>query len=371
MTVIGSFRLRGWPTLFGDLLLSGFAVRDVSIPSFHLPNEATFFGCRPDVAGLRQKIVIISDRLCLAWAGSYVQGHALIKFLRENCSGSSLCWSDFRATLSIYPASELNDVTFFAFFWDGSDFGEVDNVPGSSFELNDLTRVRIVGTGSAAFWAVIEDISEHFSSGVLQGETDDRQRGVTLALTCVGYHFGAQVFGGNGIEEGWGGGFEVAFFDGVQFRKADKVIYVFFQIDQAEDGALAVTLLQPFYYQYYVDDQLRILIDLGNSETDRLYAVDPPGVSNHTEITWPSAFQCASTVAVAYVKLWKANAALGVVVRTHAFEGCPIQVKKDENTTEIAINDGFVVEMLSRLQMDSSKLTTFSSSGWEKVWHAK
>src|ERR1700733_4607004 len=74
MTIIAHFRYRV-PTLIGDLLVSTNSrpSKPVDIPASRNINERRFLRPNYYVAGLRQKLVLLSNALAIAWSGDFMQ----------------------------------------------------------------------------------------------------------------------------------------------------------------------------------------------------------------------------------------------------------------------------------------------------------
>src|ERR1700685_3391414 len=128
MTVIATFSVGGWPILLGDILLSGPRNDEVSVPSIHLPNKIDFAGKAASVSGICQKLEIVSDQLCVGWAGRAIEARSFGNHLRRRCRGSVINWDQFQQIVNDFDTGKnLKETQFVAIFWTGSDFGSVDN----------------------------------------------------------------------------------------------------------------------------------------------------------------------------------------------------------------------------------------------------
>jgi hypothetical protein len=84
MTLCISYSLSGQPFVIGDLLISGDEKNhDVSIPSIGNIVEVFPKGSGYSIIGLCQKVIVISSRLVIAWAGSLIAAEFVIKELRQ------------------------------------------------------------------------------------------------------------------------------------------------------------------------------------------------------------------------------------------------------------------------------------------------
>jgi hypothetical protein len=123
MTLIACFQAADSPIVFGDLLISANERHTHAVP---LPAVRDASGVNVDnlhVAGLAQKLVIISKDCVLAWAGDMETAGAVIAELRERFrTGPPLTheqiietWQNWRS-MKVFPASMVGAA------WDGCEW---------------------------------------------------------------------------------------------------------------------------------------------------------------------------------------------------------------------------------------------------------
>ena len=117
MTLIAAFVEDGCPILMGDLLTSAPGTSSLgNLPIWRRPdlNIEVEGGLR--LTGLAQKVVIVSDRLCLAWTGPVHLADSLLRYLREaelaNPAGSLV------EVFQAYPLRDYGDLEMVAFAYE-------------------------------------------------------------------------------------------------------------------------------------------------------------------------------------------------------------------------------------------------------------
>ena len=156
MTLVASFCEDGCPVLFGDLLTSGSGERSLSALPFWQRSDLNIEvkgGLR--ILGTAQKVVVISDRLCLIWTGAVIEAEAFIRHLRaaeESNPDRSLV-----DVFNSYPAEDRKRLEFVAYAREGDAFRQFSTVP--SIELGPFKQLRYEGSGGPAFYDTISDLN--------------------------------------------------------------------------------------------------------------------------------------------------------------------------------------------------------------------
>ncbi|TLS77265.1 hypothetical protein FE236_03735 [Mariprofundus erugo] len=278
MTLIAAMRINEIPIILGDLLISretmGDSPPNVSIPSRHQVNSFLGRNSELQIVGLSQKVNIIAENFCLAWTGRKYQARSLIRHLHEQCRGRRVTVRQFSELLDQYPADQMSDLQCIAYLYDVETRGfwtKERMMP--MFSLDGLEGVQVGGSGTERFIQTIESIME----GNIEGEYTSLEESLGRVMSFTSMAFGNQVMNGEGIEKGWGGGFEVAYLHGQYFEKLSDVMYLFWTVEELNDGVLAIEGFPQFIKSSYQGDRLRILVcDWSpDSGVDRLYVVDP------------------------------------------------------------------------------------------------
>ncbi len=275
MTLIAAFVFGGCPIILGDALISKETYEEgveVSIPTIHMVNQAIVGNKALTVCGSRQKVNLISEKLCVAWSGSYIYAKSFMNYLREHASRATITADEYNLILDSYPAEDLGDLCLISYFYDGKGFWRRDrNAP--MFDLDALTDIQVAGSGTPAFVQAIEMIS----SGHLSGNANALEAAIGKGLLFISHAFGNQLATGAGILDAWGGTFEMAYVRRGAFEKLSDVMQLFWEVSEEETGDLSCNLLPCFVKSTYQKDRLVNLVCDWSTENsnDRLYVIDP------------------------------------------------------------------------------------------------
>lgn len=243
-----------------------------SIPSIHQVNSHIANNSKLRVIGLRQKVNLISKQVCVAWAGTYIYARAFIKYLKQHCSNSKMSLAEYNKIIDAYPATDLGDLSIISYFHDGRGFGRrYINAP--LFELEGFHDLQVAGTGTPTFIQAIEFLAATRLSGEYLSLGDALSR----AISFTSYAFGNQILTGNGVIEGWGGAFEIAYPLEDRFEKLSNVLHLTWIVREQNNGKLEANCIPIFIKLNYQDERLIILVAdyQDKSEGDRLYVIDP------------------------------------------------------------------------------------------------
>lgn len=234
MTLIASFTTHRVPVLFGDLLISGKRPEhdpQVSIPAARNAQNVL----RDDtegksILGLRQKINIISDTCAIAWAGAGINAHYASEELRAMATVGNLSKDAIR-TLLLTATYLRDEATALAVLF--LDELEVHVLKHNMFSLNgsSLGSTLCQGSGMHALveFARMVESAEMRSSG----HENNTATAIGQALLLGGVLLQTEYYGGEDastLREKFGGGYEIAFFDGRdRITKLDEVTFLFWE----------------------------------------------------------------------------------------------------------------------------------------------
>jgi hypothetical protein len=109
MTLIASFEFQHVPVLLGDMLITspGAPTKESHTPLVHTPNKIIDLKEARYVSSLRQKLAILHDHVCLAWAGDLFHAQRFAEYIRSFASGVvSIDYDELRRTIDAYPREE-------------------------------------------------------------------------------------------------------------------------------------------------------------------------------------------------------------------------------------------------------------------------
>jgi len=347
MTLIASFEYEGSPVFVGDLLITrdgGVADTSMSTPLVHLPNTL-IPGAGYSISGMRQKLVLLHDHLCMAWAGSLIHASALAQHLRSFVAGKAqLDYQELRALLEGYR--DYGGISLIIYSWHGNGTGWFSNV--SAFDLEPLNKLRVSGTGAASFIQNIGMLQAGYQSQGASGYQSVAMRAMGLASLASAQ----QVFGGIAITERWGGGFELVTFDGQRFQKEGRVLTVYWSFEEAPDGTFVARLLLPFLYQFYVGETACFWVDEAKEagRPSRWYQVTPPFPTPDVEFTKPQQFTADWVINLSNIR-GRAEAWVGAFVdfRKPGHEPGLQMINPDTSSTTVKISREFFQRFFSDL----------------------
>lgn len=347
MTLIAAFEPEpAAPILIGDLLLSGptGSGRPISTPLVHDPNSLRL-GSTSELVGTTQKIVLLSDQVCVAWAGNYLHARSFLRYLQTHVEGRFTCESLRKHAMS-YEGPY--DVEYILYSLDGRNRGVVSNlVP---FEIDCLKALRVGGTGTANLISLVPSICGNNP----QGDLSDYASIGARAVAYVAMASAQQAIGGVGIAEGWGGGFEIAALHGPRFEKLDKILWLRWILIETAPHRYTARLVSPYVYQFYVGRDVCFLV--GNSDPDptRLLVVTSPISS--TQITYDLRQLLPRELSPRYMiclvqRVGRSETNVGVIVRRQraGFPDFKIRYAASENMTSLRIDANFFGSIVGAL----------------------
>lgn len=387
MTAAGTFRACEVPILFADLLISGPNTNpNLTIPS-QLGTQDGRLPVEPhEVSGrlaelmkpvdLAQKVVIISPRLCVCWAGRVDLAMLFVNYLRNRAASPMLTRDELTAVLRAYSFDCNIEMNFALFLYDGVNltWANSDGWP-TPYDIGHFRQVRLFGTGREVLFESVMAASEWEPDPKLHPV----RNALLNALDCVGVALGGQVFFGIGFraEHAFGGGFEIAYFDGGRgFQKVDGLLHMFAYVDGYEDGTWRVTFMGPYFYQYYVGDELRIVLETDTQKRATIYAVPPFGTdegrlrSRELPMSMiPKSFDIEATVISMLVRAHNQPDRSAVQTRSHSRQDAPIAVYQSEKDgTSFFFKPGFMHSFITGIGLDPAK-TTVGAIGWANYKH--
>lgn len=257
MTAIAAFLASNIAVVFGDLMLSS---RDEEVTAAHLPAAGDVSGHVTkdgySFAGLSQKVVLISDRCAIAWAGSYMSAGLLIQELRRLAQTSELTVEEIHRFLRDHPHGD--HVAMVGWIWQDSGLYPI-NHSAHAFEVEGLGRVVLGGSGLPTLLETLRRLrtSETRSDGPLD------HAGAALAMAAVlsGSLLQRELYGRDmaaKLDQVFGGAFEAAFLFGKAFVKVGDITFVFWEAKVQEGGIVNFQTPLLFLKQAYLDDFLLI-----------------------------------------------------------------------------------------------------------------
>ncbi len=256
MSLIACTLNYGYPVLIGDLLFTTFhrSSNPIVIPTFlggveeFLPNHLHLY---PE--GLRQKIYVINDNLCIATSGVLYEMRHLLECLRNYFKYHPTNLQNVERFISCIDVEEIRDSAYILMVSENKNdktelnlrlFGEWHSTQNSEFE-----QLLTWGSGQTQY---LEDVCEESTihSG---GSMTSLDRSISLNLMTFCKLLARERFSLRSIQRYWGGGLEMIYFNGKAFQKVDDITYVVWKGSIDANDAIKFTPFLIMNYKYYED----------------------------------------------------------------------------------------------------------------------
>jgi hypothetical protein len=262
MTLVASFSIDNHPILLGDLMLSRPRKDGVDYKSFttplHVDPNREVLGKQSDiVSGLSQKVNVLTPRLAVAWAGSERQARLALPRLRDDVAdagytissveqslaGLSKLHDDLYLTGIMTLAAHGPDIPMASFSW--------PNEKGKRFCSHIYGNVHVGGSGAKDFAQLVEmrEGLEMKSDGQLNSHT----KAIAEALAMAARLSGDQMRCGSGLQDFYGGGFEIATLIGETITKVGEIAYHLWEAGPTNGGQIRITPYAVQRYSYDAD----------------------------------------------------------------------------------------------------------------------
>lgn len=351
MTLIASFLINNVPVLIGDLLISherGGQAVDVSIPSWHEANQFIQDEGPVRIINLYQKLNLISDNVCIAWSGSLIQAKTLIKHLRSEIQSRDINYIEYSRMLAEYSKEDTSDLTIISHFVENGILKR-DHLGAPPFPYDGL-EVQVAGSGASYF---LEAIQYTITPEPSDANSLDLNHVVGPALTFVATAFGNQILTGDGVAEGWGGGFEIAFLMNGKFKKLSNVMFLYWYAQEMIDGAINISEVPMFVKTEYLGHNLSVFVCDGRDKISipRHYLISP--VFDSSAPSTPSHPSLDFDWLVNYVHIDHADGQSSAMSRVEHYNGveAPVTVIKEGKEYKV----GFKKSYLESLFKDVNK----------------
>ena len=275
MTVIARFEVRGIPMLVGDALLSAepSVERSVSLPLIpgvnrHLPTTAARI-----VAGMTQKLNIVTDRLTIAWAGSYEQAVRTFSSIRPVAERANCSADDIQQVIEDIDPHHRNQLHLLGYLSTPEGNGHrfqflrlnVDRRYGGP--IGDL---YIAGTGDVQFVNVLADVVD-MQNPSATSETLPWAFGATL----IGHLVRLEWTDASNILSWWGGAFEVATIRRGRFEKIGNILHLFLTYEPSGNLRLHPLLYKMDYWQDILTIRAIQIGEHGRVTREDLHLIQP------------------------------------------------------------------------------------------------
>jgi hypothetical protein len=262
MTMIACTLNSGFPIIHADLLISGEeGSSEFYVPAF-ADNLMDLLPAERDLhpVALQQKVYIVTDRICFAFAGKVWYATKFLEDLRTRCAiTQEITHSEIYEFLSEY-ARELDsdEFSFFLIYMNRVEggFEAIPYVVGKwvEKEIPLFGKMYLLGTGANDFIAAAEYVDQTRSSVPTTPSEAVQSNMALVSMILAKERIDPTTFLNH-----WGAGIETVWFDGNRFTNLEQVTFVFNHWDLNAQNAFGYPTPTKFTNYFYTSDSLFIL----------------------------------------------------------------------------------------------------------------
>jgi hypothetical protein len=263
MTAVARLTVSGHPLLFADLLITGKAPqRRVILPTVEVKNGPRVI---QGPKSLCQKIALVGDNIVVGWAGEHKEAASVIGELKFRCENEQFNLFQVKEYLQRQRKSKIqlagfvldnekNKLTSFHF-----------GCP--TFQSPVFGEIALLGSGAALLREYFQkDTSAPFCP---QDQANLAIQAVGYGMAASGNFFSMEQFACENLDNGFGGGYEIATLSTDKFVKLSDVLYAFWLATLDPERKLLTLKAFPFLlfrYEYY--NELLIIRGIALHEND-------------------------------------------------------------------------------------------------------
>lgn len=256
MTIIAYLRVGGVHSLIGDLLISGKGDQaptgPVNIPASRDVNARVSFPRDRYAVGLQQKVVVLSDRLAIAWSGSFAQAQDLFADLEPLRAIDHVDPTLLQTILNNIESERIADLSIIAMVAHDEQCSIITHRVDHPMNFGAAESVVCSGSGSETFRELIDQ--QGANVGMLFPNLSKEELSAGFDLNLVGSMQSEEFLSPRGIETGWGGGFEIARLSHNRISKIDNILSLRFFVQENDQGELDLFWLPDFWHTSYWND---------------------------------------------------------------------------------------------------------------------
>ena len=289
MTLVASLvSAQSTPFMISDTLLTSHKINTVAnavtyptIPLEHTEDHL-------HVVGLCQKIVEIRPDMFVGWSGSYTCAARFISNMRLFSRSKQITYKSISAECNAYfkalRPQDIYDLSVMILYYEDGYYHQITANSATLASHDQLGDVTVIGSGSIPFLNYVSKVP-------LMPFKDDGHNAplnsnrIHYCLSYIALTLNHQKHTGFGIEEGWGGGFEIVLSkSGGGIEKLDRVMYLTF-VWWFEKAIIQTSWVGSRYFSYISGNHLNILSQERHKSLKRHIALPPdctmmPGEQN-------------------------------------------------------------------------------------------
>jgi hypothetical protein len=247
------------PLMLGDILITGppdprTRAMLPTIGNCHLVDDRVVDLSR--VAWLASKVCVINDSLAVGWAGSYEPAKRIISAMRAFPWSSEVTLQDVQKCLATTDYDDQAAVSLVGLFLHAKGIGEF-GLNATKINLPLFNRSRIIGSGKASFLEMARNIGGVHTQGSSSGDPSWPQA-VAITLASSAAFMGEEMRHYGGLNNHFGGSFEVLVFQEQKLIKLDDLLYCFWQVREHSENGITLSPHKTFIKIKYYQDILKI-----------------------------------------------------------------------------------------------------------------
>ena len=257
MTIVARLAIRDYPTLIGDLLLSGPELPGFTPTLPTVKDVAARFppGSNPVPRGMRQKIAMVTDQLVVGWSGQLGTARDVICELRRKSASATFTMASLNQHFDSLSPAVWKDIGLLGFIRDPNGYAQFTR-HAEEMKTTLFGNVGLLGSGS--------DDVEQFLTGLkqlpnaMEREMNELEQSLGFALHLTGTFLSLEQMTAESISKYYGAGYEIASLMGDRFEKMGDVTYIFWKAI-AHDGQPRLDKQPMGMFRYaYIGDMLVI-----------------------------------------------------------------------------------------------------------------
>ncbi len=253
MTIVARLAIRDYPTLIGDLLLSGPELPGFAPALPTVKDVAARFppGSNPVPRATGQKIAMVTDQLVVGWSGQLGTARDVICELRRKSAITPFIMASLDQHFDSLSPAVWKDIGLLGFIRDPNGIARFLR-HAEEMKTTLFGNVGLLGSGAADIEQFLTGLKQ--LPNAIEREMNALEQSLGFALHLTGTFLSLEQMTAESISKYYGAGYEIASLMGERFEKMGDVTYIFWKAI-AHDGQpwLDKQPMRLFRYAYIGD----------------------------------------------------------------------------------------------------------------------
>jgi hypothetical protein len=234
MTLIAGFFKDACPILMGDLLISDTDKMDKEFvfPTVGRVSKSDLSNGEYSPSKLSQKVILVSPKLAISWAGTKVNAISFIeKIIEANLHNNP----SYESLLNVYnDIDDQSNISIIGLYRDGKEMRIFDfnswpvDPPNPEFKY-----FKAAGSG----YGTLLDLVPTVSMDVTSGKPNKLERGISNSLLLITSLLSKEIIDPSSLQELFGVGYEIVHPIGSDLSKFENITYVFWTVEEEKKGS--------------------------------------------------------------------------------------------------------------------------------------